>query len=239
MVYWRKTYERNYAKGIAGSILIHLIIILMLVIPKCEEPVMRERIFIHTYDVAVLQQALDAKDIIGDGLGIGGSSGLGENPNAQATNNSQALFANPVASPTPDEIDFGMLTNLNKPDSTNREGFGNSEGSGYGSGSGGGKGDGIGSGVGTGKVYQSLPFAPRQILEVLPDNANETKGYIILALRIGTDGKVQEHKVLMNSMKDAALLSKVLEAANKSRWQPVKMEGEKVEYWIEKIYRID
>ncbi|MBI3123744.1 MAG: energy transducer TonB [Ignavibacteriales bacterium] len=239
MVYWRKTYERNYAKGIAGSILIHLFLLILLIIPKCEEPVMHERIYIHTNDVIVFQNALDAKDIIGDGLGIGGSSGLGSNPNAQATNNTQALFANPVASSTPDEIDFGMLTNLNKPDSTSREGFGSSEGSGYGSGSGGGKGDGIGSGTGTGKVYQSLPFAPRQVLEVLPDNTNETKGYIILALRIGTDGKVQEHKVLMNSMNDSALLNKVLEAANKSRWQSVKMEGEKVEYWIEKTYRFD
>ncbi len=238
MVYWRKTYERNYAKGIAGSILLHLIIILFLLIPKCEEPVLHERIYIHTYNVTVLQQALDAKDIIGDGLGIGGSSGLGNNPNATATNNTQALFANPVASSNPDEIDFGMITNLNKPDSTNREGFGNSEGSGYGSGSGGGKGDGVGSGTGTGKVYQSLPFVPRQILEVLPDNSNETKGYIILALRIGTDGKVQEHKILYNSM-DTELLQKVLDAAKKSRWQTVKMEGEKVEYWIEKKYRFD
>ncbi|MFA7421605.1 MAG: energy transducer TonB [Melioribacteraceae bacterium] len=239
MVYWRKTYERNYAKGIAGSILLHLVIILFLLIPKCEEPVMRERIYIHTYDVTVLKQALDAKDIIGDGLGIGGSSGLGNNPNAHPTNSTQALFANPVASSTPDEMDFGMITNLNKPDSTVKEGFGNREGSGYGSGSGSGKGDGVGSGIGTGKVYQSLPFVPRQILEVLPDNANETKGYIILALRIGTDGKVQGHKILFNSMNDAELLQKVLEAAQKSRWQTVKMEGEKVEYWIEKKYRFD
>lgn len=239
MVYWQKTYERNFAKGIAGSILIHLLLFVLLFIPKCEEPVMQERIYIHTYDVTVLQQAIDAKDIIGDGLGIGGSSGLSNNPNAQPTNSTQALFANPVASSTQDDIDFGMLTNLNKPDSTNREGFGNSEGSGYGSGSGGGKGDGVGSGTGTGKVYQSLPFVPRQILEVFPDNKNESKGYIILALRIGTDGNVQEHKVVINTMNDTDLLSKVLDAANKSRWQPVKMEGEKVEYWIEKTYRFD
>lgn len=43
----------------------------------------------------------------------------------------------------------------------------------------------------------------------------------------------------MNSMNDTALLIKVLEATNKYRSQPVKMEGEKVEYWIEKTYRFD
>lgn len=239
MVYWRKTYERNYAKGITASIAIHLAVVLLMLIPKCEEPTPRERIYVHTTDVTVFQRTLDIKDIIGDGLGIGGSSGLGNNPNASASNNQKALFANPVVSAAPDDIDFGMETNLNKPDSALTEGFGITEGSGYGSGSGGGKGDGVGGGIGTGKVYQSLPFVPRQILEVLPDNANETKGYIILALRIGTDGKVQEHKVLLNSMNDAELLQKVLEAAQKSRWQKVKMEGEKVEYWIEKKYRFD
>lgn len=239
MVYWRKTYERNYAKGIAASIAIHLAVISLMLIPKCEEPVPRERIYIHTYNVTVLQKTVDIKDIIGDGLGIGGSSGLGNNPNAVASNNQQALFANPVVSSTPDDINFGMVTNLHKPDSTVTEGFGNSEGSGYGSGSGGGKGDGNGSGIGTGKIYDALPFVPRQILEVLPENKNETKGYIILALRIGTDGKVQEHKVIMNSMMDSELLKKILEAAHKSRWQSVKMEGEKVEYWIEKTYRFD
>jgi hypothetical protein len=236
MVYWRKIYERNFAKGIAASILIHLIFVSMLIIPKCEDTTLQERQFISTYKVTVIQHTIDVKDIIGNGLDIGGSSGLGNNPNATGATTKTSLFANPVASSTPDKIDFGMSTNLNKADSVSTEGFGNTEGTGNGKGSGGGIGDGIGGGSGTGRVYKSLPFIPRQILEVLPDNNDGVKGYIILALRIGIDGKAKEHKVMMNSVENSSSLQKVVEAAYKSRWQPVKMEGEKVEYWIEKTY---
>ena len=236
MVYWRKTYETNYAKGIAASILIHLVLVLFLLIPRCQKESLPERQFIHTYKTDVILYTVDVKDIIGNGLDIGGSSGLGNNPNATGATTNISIFGTPVASSTPDPIDFGMRTNLNKTDSVSTEGFGTSEGTGYGSGSGGGRGDGTGAGNGTGRVYKTLPFVPRQILEVLPDNTEEVTGYIVLALRIGIDGKPREHKVMMNSVNNSSSLKTVVEAAYKSRWQPVKMEGEKIEYWIEKTY---
>jgi hypothetical protein len=237
MIYWRKTYVRNYAKGIAASILIHLVFVSALVIPRCEDTTLPERQYISTYKVNVIQYTVDVKDIIGNGLDIGGSSGLGNNANTNGGTTTPTLFGTPVASSSmQDEIDFGMTTNLNKVDSVGTDGFGTGEGNGNGNGSGGGIGDGIGGGSGTGRVYKSLPFIPRQILEVLPDNSDGVKGYIILALRISIDGKAKEHKVMMNSVDNSSSLQKVIEAAYKSRWQPVKMDGEKVEYWIEKTY---
>ena len=102
---------------------------------------------------------------------------------------------------------------------------------------------GIGKGIGDGSDWgvgsRSLPFVPRQILEVLPQNVEEEKGEIMLLLKIGKDGSVKEHKVIINTIENPASLKNVLEAAYKSRWEKLKMEGNQIEYWVEKKYRFN
>ena len=89
-------------------------------------------------------------------------------------------------------------------------------------------------------VLSDLPLQPRQILEVVPENITEdVHGEIVLKLRIGMDGSVKEDKVIANTTRNTYCLQQVLEAARKSRWQPVKIKGQKVEYWIQKSYIFD
>ncbi len=90
------------------------------------------------------------------------------------------------------------------------------------------------------KNASDLPIQPRQILEVLPGKVSEdVKGKIVLNLLIGWDGKVKDQKLLSNTTKCKDCLNSVLVAVTKSRWQPVKVQGEKVEYWIRKAYIFD
>lgn len=91
---------------------------------------------------------------------------------------------------------------------------------------------------GTGPIQaSSLPFVPRQVLEVIPKNIDDdTKGRIALSLMIGKDGKAKQHKVLVNTIRNEKSLEKVLSAAYNSKWQPVVIEGDSVEFWIEKRY---
>ena len=85
-----------------------------------------------------------------------------------------------------------------------------------------------------------LPFIPRQILEVLPKNQDsDFKGYIEMKLKIGTDGKVIEHKVLKNTTGSQQCLKSVITAAYKSKWEPVKIKNNKIVYWVEKTYRFN
>lgn len=82
-----------------------------------------------------------------------------------------------------------------------------------------------------------LPFIPKQILEVLPSNTDgDITGYIDLRLKIGTDGRVIEHKVIANTTGSNKYLHNVIVAAYKSRWEPVKIDNNKIDYWVEKTY---
>ena len=82
-----------------------------------------------------------------------------------------------------------------------------------------------------------LPFIPKQILEVLPDNNDgDISGYIDLRLKIGTDGKVIEHKVIANTTGSNKYLQNVIVAAYKSRWESIKIDNSKIDYWVEKTY---
>ena len=81
-------------------------------------------------------------------------------------------------------------------------------------------------------------FVPKQILEVVPGKiGNNYKGIINLSLKIGKDGKVIEHKVLINTTHSPECLKQVITAAYNSRWEPVTIGGERKEYWIEKTYK--
>lgn len=97
-----------------------------------------------------------------------------------------------------------------------------------------------GTSKGSGKtgVYEasSFPFVPRQILEVVPKNEDDSEGFVKVRVLVGVDGYVREHKILSNTTKSEVCLRNVVNAVYKSRWQPIAIEGEKVEYWIEKTY---
>jgi outer membrane biosynthesis protein TonB len=85
----------------------------------------------------------------------------------------------------------------------------------------------------------ALPFIPRQILEVVPKKIEGIEGEIKVKLLIGTSGNVKEHKILNNSTRSELCLNNVIDAIYRSRWQPITIEGQKVEYWIEKTYRFN
>ena len=137
---------------------------------------------------------------------------------------SQTISGTPVPSIDSTLIPFGKETNL----FDQKDSIKISSGAGTGKGSG---------GSGLGKDYTPLPFMPGQILEVIPQNVEGTNGEIVLLLKIGIDGIVKEHKVVMNTTGDSEVLKHVLEAAYKSRWEKIKMDGRQIEYWIEKTYR--
>ncbi len=231
MLPWRKQYYKNYRTGVIVSLFVHVTIIgaLFVFIPKTSKE--KKNYFRYNeYSTETSSIDFDYSQAIKKYLESGGSQGGGNNPDAVATTDKQTLFGNLVPSPEPSKIDFSSTTNLNPIDTLNKqtEGFGDGIGSGTG--------DGTGKGIGNDGAYSSLPFVPRQILEVLPEQDDINKGTVILALKIGKDGRVIEHMLLMNSTKKDEVLKKVLAAAYKSKWQTVKMEGNKVEYWIEKTY---
>jgi hypothetical protein len=89
--------------------------------------------------------------------------------------------------------------------------------------------------------FSSLPFIPRQFLEVLPEKpADDVEGYIKLSLKIGKGGMVKEHRILNNTVKACEeCLHNVIEAVYKSKWAPVIIEGDSVQFWLEKTYRFN
>jgi hypothetical protein len=94
-----------------------------------------------------------------------------------------------------------------------------------------------------GKVFnpdelEGLPYMPRQVLEVLPEKAeNNPKGEILLSLHIDKNGKVKAHKVISNTTHSDICLQHVIKAAYNSRWQPVIIDSNIYEYWIYKSYQ--
>lgn len=82
----------------------------------------------------------------------------------------------------------------------------------------------------------SFPFVPRQILEVFPKQVTGHSGFVKLRVLIGVDGYVRQQIIIDKSTDSEEMITNVTEAVSKSRWQPVTIEGEKVEYWIEKTY---
>jgi hypothetical protein len=93
------------------------------------------------------------------------------------------------------------------------------------------------SGSGTALDMPELQFVPRQILEVLPKNVDKNaKGFVELSLKIGTDGHVIEHKIIDNTTGSQQVLQSVITAAYKSKWEPVKINNNKIVYWVEKTY---
>jgi len=71
----------------------------------------------------------------------------------------------------------------------------------------------------------------------LPQNVDgNAKGLIVIELKIGTDGKVIEYKVVSNTTGSQKYLQSVIAAAYKSKWESVKIKNNNVVYWVEKTY---
>lgn len=79
-------------------------------------------------------------------------------------------------------------------------------------------------------------FTPHQLLEVLPHNEDNIKGTIKIKLLIGIDGFVKQYEILNNTINSKKMIMSVIDAVLKSKWQPITIEGKRVEYWIEKTY---
>lgn len=224
---WREKYHKNFSIGIAISLAVHLLIILIIFIflPQNDEPAYYY--YDSTYIVKLTTINIGKVDIGGGGGSTGdGSEGTGKDFSLPKT-----LAGIPVPVSDTTGIEFGMETNLIDP----RDSLLNSGGSRIGSGSGGD----IGGGKGSGSGYLSLPFVPRQILEVVPQNVDGAKGTIILILKIGTDGFVKEDKIIYNTTTNTDCLKNTIEAAHKSRWEQIKIEGKQIQYWIEKTYKFN
>ncbi len=91
-------------------------------------------------------------------------------------------------------------------------------------------------------LQSGLPegYRPRQLLEVVPEKVDEEfSGEIVLALRIGKNGKVIKHRVLHNSTESAICKENALNAAKASLWESATINGKPVEYWIEKTYKFN
>ena len=87
-------------------------------------------------------------------------------------------------------------------------------------------------------IYEAstFPFLPRQILEVVPQNIEDVEGNVTVKLLVGKDGFVKEYNIISNSTNSEKIIKYIGDAVLKSRWQPITIEEQQVEYWIEKTY---
>lgn len=229
---WQRRYRRNFTIGIAISVMAHAVVLFSFhYMPQISGSEIQTE-YINTYTAKMTMIN------IGEVIPGGESSGKGLDETANGGFPAQTVSGTPVPSLDSIQIPFGNETNLfDKNDSLKISiGIGG-KGTGDSGIGGSGSGKGLGYGSGLGSNYTPLPFIPRQTLEVFPQNIEDVHGEIVLLLKIGTDGIVKEHKIVMNTTNDSNALKNVLEAAHKSRWEKIKMEGHQVEYWIEKTYK--
>lgn len=84
--------------------------------------------------------------------------------------------------------------------------------------------------------YNSLPFIPRQTLEVIPEKVEDAEGIVKLKILIGKEGIPLRHEILFNSTNNQTCAINVLAAVYKSRWTPIKIDDAPIEFWLEKSY---
>jgi hypothetical protein len=86
---------------------------------------------------------------------------------------------------------------------------------------------------------KKLPYTPRQVYEVLPDDIDKTvTGEVKLSLKIDVDGTVVDHRIIYTTISDKVYLKKIIEAATRSRWAPAVINERPVIYWVEKSYKL-
>lgn len=242
----RKSFRKNIKVGFGVSALLHILIIIPFLFKGEEKTLIFNEAYgtANTVEIDLTSLTAANYEMLHEGGGGGGGGGTDSDGSGPLEEVKSGI---PVPSSTPVKVEFGFVNTV-PPDSASKNqnlksgsGHGTGEGSGSGSGSGTGTGSGKGSGIGagTGDGTALLSFTPRQILEVIPESQSNFKGIIKLSVRIGKDGLVKDHKILQNTTNKAECLIRVLEAAYRSRWQSVKIEGRVVEYWTEKTYRFE
>ncbi len=83
-----------------------------------------------------------------------------------------------------------------------------------------------------------LPYAPRQIIEALPKVDDlKISGTVVIKMLIDKNGRMKKYKIISNSTNSSIAISRVIEAARKSRWESIQLNQTKVEYWITKVYQ--
>ncbi len=83
-----------------------------------------------------------------------------------------------------------------------------------------------------------LPYVPRQIIEAMPRVEDlKVRGKIVLKLLIDKNGHMKTYKIISNSTGDKRAVQRVVEALRKSRWEVVRLNQTKMEYWITKEYQ--
>jgi hypothetical protein len=207
--YWQNRYRKNFLCGIITSIIVHIVLLIIVLFFSLNSNGEEQKYFISTYTVQI--NKLPSNDTTWSG---GGSMNDGVDELVKGSSTPQSISGIPVPSSEPDKIEFGNITNLEPPKDSLA-----GNGGGSGSGAGEGVGNGYGFGQGLGKGVKQLPYMPRQILEVVPQNTGGVKGTIILVLRIGTNGFPLEHKVIYNTVNDPDCMLDIIDAVYKSRWQ--------------------
>ena len=81
---------------------------------------------------------------------------------------------------------------------------------------------------------------PKPLFEVYPSISGVTcKGQVSLLLLVNKNGHTENVEVLENTTLQDTCLKVAIEAAQKSRWLPAKVNEEPVNSWITKIYKFD
>jgi hypothetical protein len=229
---WQEEYKINFTRGIIISVGVHCILLILLLLLQFKNTTeIQNDYYVDTYTVNLTMVNLN-----NEAPGGGGSTGDGTEGQTKSRTSLNTINAMPVPADERTNIEFGKTTKLSDVNDSLLQSGGSGFGKGTGKGIGDGTGDGYGFGNGIGSGLKQLPFMPRQTLEVVPQNTEGIKGTIILVLKIGTDGLVKEHKVIYNTSNSQPCLNGTIEAAYKSRWEKIKMEGRQIEYWIEKSY---
>ncbi len=87
------------------------------------------------------------------------------------------------------------------------------------------------------KVSRGMAVPPRQILESIPQKPElVVKGSIELSIKIGADGHFKTYKILRDDTGCTECLQNILEALHKSRWTAALVNGQPIEYWLNKTY---
>ncbi len=91
--------------------------------------------------------------------------------------------------------------------------------------------------AGQGTVHYARS-APRLLYEVVPAGGEEDDyhGRLQISLKINTDGKVIDHRILFNSLDCVDCLNNLIRAAYKSKWEPAAVNGTNEDYWVVKSY---
>lgn len=100
------------------------------------------------------------------------------------------------------------------------------------------KSDMVDSNMLTSGIPPEIPAKP--FLEVYPNvSGNNCTGQVRLLILINEQGKSESVEIIENTTQNSTCLKLAVDAANKSRWIPAKVNNKPVSSWITKSYKFD